>query len=66
MSLLSGLKKEMEKRPDGVYCPDHFRCVGYKRSAASDISDIRADGISALFTDASPYIYKNDLIVGSI
>ena len=66
MTKLNGLKAEMKIKPEGVLCPDFFRCGGYKRSASTDNPAVRADGISAVFTDASPYIYKNDLIVGSI
>ena len=66
MSILKDLQKEMENKPDGFFCPDHFRCKGYERSDDMSPSAVRADGIAALFTQAEPYIYKNDLIAGSI
>ena len=56
----------MESKPDGVFCPDLFRCKGYANTSGKTPSAVRADGIAALFTEAEPYIYKNDLIVGSI
>ena len=66
MSRLNGLKEEMKIKPSGVFCPDYYRCKGYAQTRRTDPSEIRADGIYALFTTPMPYIYKNDLIVGSI
>ena len=66
MSTLTALKEEMKNKPSGLFCPDVFRCKGYKNSNSSDPSEIRADGIAALFTLPEPFIYKNDLIAGSI
>ncbi len=66
MSVLSDLKTEMKSKPTGVFCPDVYRCEGYKNTKSDDVSLIRADGIYALFTLPEPYIYKNDLIVGSM
>ena len=66
MSILKKLQSEMKNKPDGVFCPDFFRCKGYESSSENNNSAARADGISALFTLPEPYIYKNDLIVGSI
>ncbi|MBQ1846583.1 MAG: hypothetical protein II135_01130 [Clostridia bacterium] len=66
MNLLNDLKEEMKERPQGVFNPHLYRCRGYNTSAAGYNSMIRADGIKAIFTDPEPYIYKNDLIVGSI
>ncbi len=63
---LKGLKEEMKKVPAGSYLPDFYRVRGYETSGSSDPSGIRADGIRALFTAPEPFIYKNDLIVGSI
>ena len=56
----------MINRPDGVFCPDFYRCKGYETSSGKTPSAVRADGISALFTEPEPFIYKNDLIAGSI
>ena len=66
MSILKDLQKEMENKPSGVFCPDFYRCKGYEKSKSKSPSMMRADGIYALFTEPEPYIYKNDLIVGSI
>lgn len=64
--ILNKLKEEMKNKPSGEYCPNYFRCKGYEKSRESEPSLIRADGIAALFICPAPYIYKNDLIVGSI
>ncbi|MBQ6677040.1 MAG: hypothetical protein IJM71_03230 [Clostridia bacterium] len=64
--ILDGLKEEMKNAPSGEYCPDYFRAQGYASSNGTTVSQIRADGIAALFTVPKPYIYKNDLTVGSI
>ena len=66
MSILNGLKEEMKNVPVGVFCPHLFKCRGYQASRSVCPPDIRADCISAVFTQPEPYIYKNDLIVGSI
>ncbi len=66
MSILNGLKEEMKNAPQGVFCPHLFKCRGYEASRSECLPDIRADGIAAVFTQPKPYIYKNDLIVGSI
>ena len=66
MKILKALQKEMENKPAGCFCPDFYRCKGYEKSDGRSPSAVRADGIAALFTKAEPYIYKNDLIVGSI
>lgn len=66
MIILKDLQREMESKPDGVFCPEFFRCKGYERSTGASNPMIRADGIEALFTEPEPYIYKNDLIAGSI
>ncbi len=60
------LKEEIKKEQPGEYCPDHFRSLGYEASRNSAAPLIRADGTAALFTLPTPFIYKNDLIVGSI
>ena len=63
---LNGLKEEMRTCPSGSYMPDYFRVKGYEKSVNTDPSLFRADGIAALFTEPVPFIYKNDLIVGSM
>ncbi|MBE6597265.1 MAG: hypothetical protein E7641_06295 [Ruminococcaceae bacterium] len=66
MSLTKELKKEMSALPKGVFCPEHFFAKGYFSSAHSTPYERKADGIVSLFCDPEPFIYKNDLIVGSI
>lgn len=66
MSILKDLQKEMENKPYGYFFPDFYRCKGYVDTKANAPSKIRSDGIAALFTGPEPYIYKNDLIAGSI
>ncbi|MBQ7378068.1 MAG: hypothetical protein IJW70_00145 [Clostridia bacterium] len=65
MRLTDGLKNEMQNRPQGTYCPDHFRGMGYRAGTHTTPAGRRADGIYALFTQPTPHIYQNDLIVGS-
>lgn len=66
MRLTDGLKQEMTSRPSGAYCPDHFRGTGYRTGTHASPSGRRADGIFSLLAEPTPYIYQNDLIVGSI
>lgn len=67
MDLLKMIREEMKDLPQGEFCPSYFRCKGYK-SAPDDGSPtaVRAQGIVALFCEPVPFIYKSDLIVGSI
>lgn len=65
MSLTECLKKEMSAPYTGQYCPSYFRAVGYRNTAHTNPSLVRADGIYTLFTLPTPYIYPSDLIVGS-
>ena len=60
--ILDGLKEEMKNAPSGEYCPDYFRAQGYASSNGTTVSQIRADGIAALFTAPKPACYprKND------
>ena len=66
MLLTNGLIGEMKNPPTGVYCPEYFRAIGYLRGTHTTPSERRADGITALFEEPKPFIYKNDLIAGSI
>lgn len=66
MSLLEQLKNEMQHRPEGVFCPEYFRGMGYRIGEHHSPSEARAAGIASLFTAPVPFIYQNDLIVGSI
>lgn len=65
MSLLEQLKNEMRCAPEGEYCPAFFRAIGYREVLHETPMEQSADGIKALFSEPKPYIYKNDLIVGS-
>ena len=65
MRLIEGMKIEMQNRPAGVYAPDHFRAIGYREGGSTSPAGRRADGIYTLLTEPTPYIYQNDLIVGS-
>lgn len=65
MRLIEGMKIEMQNRPAGVYAPDHFRAIGYREGGSTSPAGRRADGIYTLLTEPTPYIYRNDLIVGS-
>ncbi len=64
--ILDLLKEEMKDAPRGEYRPDFYRSLGYESSRGATASQVRADGIAAIFTEPKPFIYKNDLIVGSI
>lgn len=64
---VESMREEMRSsKPSGEYRPDVFRTVGYENSRAASASGKRADAIRALFLLPEPFIYKNDLIAGSI
>lgn len=58
------LKAEM-KVPAGEYCPAYFKAKAYRENPDADIPGKRAAACVALFADSKPYIYQNDLIVGT-
>ena len=60
------LKTELFSPAKGEYRPDWFRAQGYINGTHTSPSERRADGIYALFTLPEPYIYKGDLIAGSV
>ncbi len=66
MSLSEKLKNEMITAPKGIYCPDVFLLKGYRNSTRETPCERRADSILSLFCEPEPFIYKHDLIVGSI
>lgn len=66
MTDVSAMREEIKTKPEGVFFPEYFRCKGYENGKRTSKAGRRADGIEALFTLTEPYIYKNDLIVGSI
>ncbi len=59
------LRKEFCEPTKGLRSPDYFRYKGYLNSLNEPIPIMRARAIESLFTETKPYIYKNDLIVGS-
>ena len=59
------LRKEFCEPKEGVRSHDYFLYKGYIKSLNESVSVMRAKGSEALFADTKPYIYKNDLIVGS-
>ena len=65
MSLTAQLKKEMSLPVAGEFCPAYFRASGYRATEHKHPARARADGIYTLFTEPTPYIYQNDLIIGS-
>ena len=65
MNLTERLKEEFKNPPKGQFYPHYFRAIGYRNGTHSSPSGKRADGIVSLFVEPTPYIYKNDLIVGS-
>ena len=65
----AGLKAEFKNKPDGQFRPDIFRVSGYEKGTtdpALSTTVRRALAIRSLFTEPGAYIYKNDLIAGSI
>ena len=60
------MREEVRRPAAGVFCPDFYRCKGYETGKRTGPSGRRADGIEALFTLPEPFIYKNDLIAGSM
>ena len=58
------LKAEMQL-PAGLYCPSYYKAKAYREKHDADIPEKRAAACAALFGDSKPYIYHNDLIVGT-
>jgi hypothetical protein len=57
---------EMKLPPNYEFYPHYFRAIGYRQTTHTTPSLKRADGIASLFTEPAPFIYKNDMIVGSL
>lgn len=66
MTTTEGLKQEMRTAPAGVWAPQYFRSMGYAAAGHMDNANARAAAISSLFTEPTPYVYRNDWIAGSI
>lgn len=60
------LKRELDDKPSGVYAPQYFQYLGYRKRLCAKKPEARANATEALFTRTVPYIYRNDWIVGSI
>ena len=68
MNITERLKNEIRDSISGIRCHYIHRAAGYEAAehAGASPAMTRALGIKALFCDTEPYIYKNDLIAGSI
>ncbi len=60
------LKQEMNTPPEGIYSANYYSYLGYRKNMAASNLEARTNAIVSLFTQPEPYIYDNDLIVGSI
>ena len=66
MNNVNALREEIKAPVEGEFFPNYFRCKGYAAGSRTTPSGRRADGLEALFMIPRPFIYKNDLIAGSI
>ena len=66
MKTAQKLKCEYAQTPSGSFARDYFKYLGFRRDLTAPPATANANAIEALFTLPEPYIYKNDLIVGSI
>lgn len=62
----SKLRQEIGQKPEGVYAPEFFKAAGFREMRGARVSAARAQAVRHLLSDPQPYIYKNDLIAGSI
>ncbi len=60
------LKEEIEQVPKGEFAYYYYQYLGYKKNFAAPNVIARANATAAVFEKTEPFIYKNDLIVGSI
>ncbi len=60
------LKLEMKKTPAGVYPPHYYRAKGLVSHTDAPACIRRAHSIASLLSEPKPYIYRGDLIVGSL
>ena len=65
MKLFESLNKELKEAPKGVYAPDYFRYLGYRYDMAASPAALRANAITALFTETKPVILKSEWIIGN-
>ncbi len=66
MSYTEKLKLEMAVPPAGTCANHYYRYLGYRKSMAAPNLEARANATEALFTLTQAYVYRHDLIVGSI
>ena len=66
MKTAQKLKCEYAQTPSGSFARNYFKYLGFRRDLTAPPATANANAIEALFTLPEPYIYKNDLIVGSI
>ena len=66
MKTAQKLKCEYAQTPSGSFARNYFKYLGFRRDLTAPPAMANANAIEALFTLPEPYIYKNDLIVGSI
>lgn len=60
------LLNEIKIKPEGKFARDYFKYLGFVDGPEKPVSPARARSIESLFTKTEPYIYKNDLIAGSV
>ncbi|MCR5150727.1 MAG: hypothetical protein K6B52_05840 [Clostridiales bacterium] len=65
MSITMLLKKEIEAKPAGVFCPDYFKARALNDNSSLSAAEKRGEACFSLFAFSPAFIYKNDLIVGS-
>ncbi|MBQ6816344.1 MAG: hypothetical protein IJP26_03840 [Clostridia bacterium] len=65
MKLFEKLENELKNVPNGTYAPYFYRVKGFRRNLAANPSELRANGINALFTETTPIILKNEVITGN-
>ncbi len=66
MTYTCHLKEEMAVLPAGICAGHYYRYLGYKKDLTAPNLRARANATEALFTEAPAYVYRHDLIVGSI
>jgi formate C-acetyltransferase len=64
MKLFEQLNIELQKN-EGIYAPYYFRYLGYIENMSADYSNMRANGIYALFTQPQPIILQSEWIAGN-
>ena len=60
------LKQEMKQSPTGEFAPYFYRAEGFRKAGGSPVDIKRGKGLYALFASPKAYLYRGDLIAGSI